>query len=1041
MDGKAQGYLSLLLHAHLPWVREPEHARFLEENWYYEALTETYLPLLLMLEDLIRDGVDFRLGMTITPTLLSMFRDGLLQDRYQKRIEGLIELAEKEMGRHRRGGIFLENARFYHERFSNMRRYWLETCGRDPTAGFRRLQELGRLEIVTSAATHGFLPLLRHEPAAVRAQIEVAVEEHRSAFGTRPQGFWLPECGYYPGLDEVLAEHGILYFFLDTHGVLQGSTRAHHGAYAPIVCPSGVAAFARDPECSKQVWSADHGFPGDPEYREFYRDVGFDLPLDDVAPYIAPDGVRIQTGIKYHRVTGKGMEKEPYVRGRAMQRAAEHAGVFLRWRQRQVEWLAPRMDRPPIIVAPYDAELFGHWWFEGPEWLNFLLRKCAFDQDTVLTVTPSEYLAEFPEGQESTPCLSSWGEGGYCDVWLNGRNDWIYPRLHRAAARVARAAHRHRSASGVLRRLLDQAGRELLLAQASDWPFILKSGTAEEYARSRFTENLGSFEELMDTAERVAGGAEVNEPEARRLEDLERKDTVFPGLRYETFREHLPRGPDAIVEGPRHVAFLSAEAAPYVKVGGLADVVGALPAALARLGLRVTVVLPAYRSIDRSRHAVRLLRDRLEVRLGARATSFRLLEAAPPAGGVRVLLVEEDGFFGRPGVYVDPASGEEYPDTAERFSFFVKAALTGLSALGDPVDIVHSHDHQSALAGAYLKTLLASDPVLGLAASVYTLHNLGYQGAYPSQVLGPLGFAENLSRPGGPFEHRGLVNFMKVGIHFADKVNTVSENYAREICDDPEKIGAGLGDLLRSRGADFVGILNGIDVEEWNPGRDGFLPRPYSAGDISGKQHAKRLLFQKAGLDLKHFEAPLAGMITRLVDQKGLDLVEEGFDMILATGVSLVVLGTGLPKYEKFLSLAAEKHRGRVAVELRYDNALAHLIEAGADIFLMPSLYEPCGLNQIYSLRYGTVPVVRRTGGLADTVTDDDASAGTGTGFTFDAYHPDALVDALERAVRAYRDRERWDCVVARGMRQDNSWGVSARKYLDLYTAALQARS
>lgn len=1049
MHGDPKGYLSLVLHAHLPFVRDPKHEKFLEENWFYEALTETYLPLLLVMEDLIRDGVDFRLTLSLTPSLISMFEDELLQDRFERKLNDLVELSEKEIDRHQGEGMLLDLARFYNDRFSSLREYYLNDCQRDPTAGFRRLQELGRLEIITSAATHGFLPLLRHEPAAVRAQVELAVDFYQQRFGRQPQGFWLPECGYYPGLDKVLADCGVVYFFVDAHGVLHGSTRAKNGAYGPVVCPSGVAAFPRDPESSKQVWSSDEGFPGDPDYREFYRDLGFDEPLSMIEPYIGPDGIRIQTGMKYHRVTGDSKEKNLYVRARAMQRAAEHAARFLEWRQKQVTWLSEHMDRPPVVVAPYDAELFGHWWFEGPEWLNFLLRKIAFDQDTITTATPSEYLAEFPESQESTPSASTWGHKGYSEVWLNGKNDWIYPLVHEASGRMAQLAQFFKGIKGTSRRLLNQAGRELLLAQASDWPFILKTGTAEQFATERVRQSLEFFDQLVTPLERwLRDGRrpseeepELNEAEEERLQELEGRDNIFPDLQFETFAETEQRGEAACPKRPKHVVFLSAEAVPYIKVGGLADVAGALPEALSDLGTRVTLILPAYREVHRERHGMSIVREGLTASVGKRQIAFDLLEASDPVPGVRVLFVDERSAFDRAGVYVDPDSGEEYPDTAKRFVFFTRAALESLRALGEPVDVIHSHDHQTALAGALLKLQYQDDPILGRTASVYTLHNLGYQGVYDPEVLELAGFQAKQAVEGTPFEHRGSVNFMKLGVHFADKVNTVSEYYAREICEDPENIGAGLGDVLEGRGSDFVGILNGIDTNVWNPAQDEFLPEPYDVENLDAKKASKRKLFEAVGLDLANIDAPLVGMITRLVDQKGLDLIADSFELLLTTGVNFVVLGTGLPKYEEMFVELSKKHKGRVAAEIRYDNSLAHLIEAGSDMFLMPSLYEPCGLNQMYSLRYGTVPVVRHTGGLADTVLDDDVAAGqgrAGVGFSFTAYHSDALVDALERAVRAYRNPQRWRAIVRRGMTQDLSWGASARRYLQLYRGALQ---
>jgi 1,4-alpha-glucan branching enzyme len=1033
--GRARGYLLIHLHAHLPFIRHPENERFLEESWLHEALVETYLPLLLVLDGLARDGADFRLSLSLTPTLLAMLDDPLLKGRFERKLDGLADLAEREVARHRHNPALLDTARLYQERLARVREAYFGFVGRDVQGAFRRLQDRRLVEIIPSAATHGYLPLLRHEPSSVRAQVQVAVDDYRRRFERDPQGIWLPECAYYPGLDEVLARAGLRFFFTESHGVLHGSTRARYGVHAPVVCPSGVAAFARDPECSKQVWSATEGFPAAPEYREFHRDIGLELPLDYLGPLIGPDGLRAPTGIKYYRITGPTEHKEPYVREWALRKAAEHAGLFLGWRRAQVEWLRGRMDRRPVIVAPYDAELFGHWWFEGPEFLDFLLRKMAFDQDEILTVTPSEYLAEHLDGQVSVPSLSSWGEKGYNEVWLNGANDWLYPGIHRASRDMARLAFRNRGADGLRRRVLNQAARELLLAQSSDWAFLMRTGKSSEYAAKRAREHLGSFDALAAAA--ADGDGSGAEPLVRALED---RDNIFPHLQFEVFEERLPRPGFAPPDNPRHAVFVTAEAVPYVKVGGLADVAGALPAALAAMGLRVTVILPGYRSISRERFLVRTVAEDLSVLIGARRVRFSLLEASSPAPGVRVLLVGEPGFFDRDGVYVDPATGAEYPDTGERFVFFTKAALESLRVLGDPVDILHAHDHQTALAPAYLELLYKRDPTLGLAASVYTLHNLGYQGIHPPEILDAAGFGRDQFHVGSPFEYHGKVNFMKVGIHFADKVNTVSERYAEEICRD-EDIGAGLGGVLRDREGDFSGILNGIDVEEWNPASDPHLPGPFDASDLSGKREAKAELLRRAGFDAERIDEPLVGVISRLVDQKGVDLIAAALPRLLELGIDLVVLGTGLPKYEKFFVEAAAKHAGRVAVFLKFDNALAHLIEAGADMFLMPSLYEPCGLNQMYSLRYGTVPIVRETGGLADTVSDDDSTRGGGVGFSFRPYDASALVDAAARAVSAYRDPARWMRIVVNGMARDNSWGASAARYFDLYRDALLRRT
>ncbi len=1034
-----RAYLCFILHAHLPYVRHPEHPDFLEEHWLFEALTECYVPLLMVFDGLMRDGIDFRASMSVTPTLTAMLQDDLLRSRYRVYLARLIDLAEREAVRQRFDARLRPVAEFYRERFRAVRSHFEDVLSGDVTKGFRRLEEAGRVELLASAATHAVLPLLRQSPASVEAQVKLGVESHRRAFGSDPAGFWLPECGYFPGLDDVLARHGIRYFILESHGILRGSSVSRHGVHAPVVCPSGVAAFARDPECSRQVWSAEEGYPGHPDYRDFYRDIGFDLPLEYVSRSIGPDELRIATGIKYQRITNRARSrKEPYDRIRAVEQAALHAEHFLSARGEQIGRIEGGMDRRPIVVAPYDAELFGHWWFEGPEWLDATLRRAASGSDGLAAVTPSEYLAEYPEGQLSVPSMSSWGRGGYFETWVNDKTEWMLRPLQRAAETMEGLAARCEGgpdSHGRRRRILAQAARELLLAQSSDWPFILRSGTATGYAARRVREHLQRFDELASWADR----ADSNEDEDRRLAEWESRTAIFPGLAPEVF--HLRGGPRiwARLREPRRVAFIGAEAVPFVKVGGLADVMGALPPALGAAGIETLVIIPAYGPVDRARHGLRTIREGLEAPLGGRRERFNLLEAASSAPHVRCLFVEHPGYFGRDGIYGDPKSGAEYSDGAERFIFFTRAALEALKALEEPIDIVHCHDHQTALGPAYLKLLLRRDPVLGRAASVLTIHNLGYQGICSSAAFLLSGFGEESLHPASPFLHRGQVNVLRAGIAFATRVSTVSPTYAREICTSPEQ-GAGLERVLAARGSDLSGILNGIDAREWDPSADAHLPRRYSVERREGKRDCKEALRRRVGLDPKRIDSPLAGMITRLVDQKGLDLLCAELDRLLALGLDLVVLGTGLPKYHEFLEEEARKIPGRVAAELKFDNALAHQIEAGADLFLMPSLYEPCGLNQMYSLRYGAVPVVRATGGLADTVVDADADPAAGNGFTFAEYRPEAFLDAVRRAVSAFGDRERWGRIVHAGMAADNSWGSSAGRYIDLYRDALEAR-
>ena len=524
-----KGYLALVLHAHLPYVRHPEYEDFLEEDWLYEAITETYIPLLNVFEGLINDGIDFRITMSITPTLAAMLADELLQNRYIKHLDNLIELSYKEIERTKWDQPLNELAHMYNYTFIESRIAFVERYRRNLLNGFKKIQDAGKLEIITCGATHGFLPLMEVNRKAVEAQIKIATAEYEKHFGRRPNGIWLPECGYNPGDDQVLKDAGIKFFITDTHGILHGSPRPKYGIFAPVYCKSGVAAFGRDIESGKAVWSAEEGYPGGFVYRDFYRDIGFDLNFEYVKPYISPDGIRINTGIKYHKITGNTDYKELYNRRAALDKAAEHAGNFMFNRGQQIEHLYNFLEKKPIIVSPYDAELFGHWWYEGPEWLNFLLRKIACDQDAIKLTTPFEYLKENPKNQVSTPSLSSWGYKGYAEVWLSGCNDWMYRHLHKAADRMVELAQSYPTAEGILHRALNQAGRELLLAQSSDWGFIMKMGTMVEYAVKRFKDHIGRFTKLYDQIR-------SNSIDESYLRDLEWKDNLFADLDYRVYK-------------------------------------------------------------------------------------------------------------------------------------------------------------------------------------------------------------------------------------------------------------------------------------------------------------------------------------------------------------------------------------------------------------------------------------------------------------------------------------------------------------------------
>jgi len=364
----------------------------------------------------------------------------------------------------------------------------------------------------------------------VNAQIAVAVANYKKHFGRAPRGIWLPECGYAPGIDAALARNGIQWFVVDSHGVMNGSRVPKRGVFAPVRTPNGVAVFARDRESSKQVWSAKEGYPGDGIYREFYRDLGYDADYEYIKPYLQPDGVRRNVGLKYHRVTGEVAlhAKEPYDPGAAFARAEEHAANFVFNRGQQARWLRGKLGAPPTIISPYDAELFGHWWFEGPRFLESVARGFAAPASEVALISPSEVLKIENRLQTLEPSMSTWGDKGYAEVWLNGGNDWMVRHQHRAEDRMVELARRRPEASGLERRALTQAARELLLAQASDWPFLITVGTAAPYAHRRFREHAARFIRLADMIDRGA----VDEAE---LHGMEERDSIFQELDYRVF--------------------------------------------------------------------------------------------------------------------------------------------------------------------------------------------------------------------------------------------------------------------------------------------------------------------------------------------------------------------------------------------------------------------------------------------------------------------------------------------------------------------------
>ncbi len=517
-----KGYLAIILHAHLPYIRHLSDGD-LEEEWLYEAIIETYIPLLNLLENLEAERVPVRIGISLTPPLLNMLEDKTLLKRFKKRLEVYLELADKEVKRTERTYPFNETAQLYKNNLLNVKAKF-EFFQGDLIAPFKHFQSVGMVELLASAATHGYLPLMDLTPNCQKAQIVQGVSEYKRFFGVDPKGFWLPECGFSPGIDTFLAANGLRYFITDTHALLHANIKPRYANYAPIYTPGKVAAFGRDQESSKQVWSATEGYPGDYDYRDFYRDIGFDLDYEYLHFILEPVGSRKMTGFKYYKITSSSDYKEPYYPATARAKAKLHAANFVFNREAQVNYLATITDRPPILVAPYDAELFGHWWFEGPIFLEEVLRLAA-NSSVLELVTPKDYLEYHPTNQIAIPSASSWGYNGYNEVWLEGSNDWIYPHLHAAGWHLANLAAQKDLPQSKQRRL-NQAARELLLAESSDWAFIMKTGTFADYARKRTKEHLANFWQLTTN---------LDQPLNDLVEKLEKLNPIFPEIDYRIF--------------------------------------------------------------------------------------------------------------------------------------------------------------------------------------------------------------------------------------------------------------------------------------------------------------------------------------------------------------------------------------------------------------------------------------------------------------------------------------------------------------------------
>jgi starch synthase len=477
------------------------------------------------------------------------------------------------------------------------------------------------------------------------------------------------------------------------------------------------------------------------------------------------------------------------------------------------------------------------------------------------------------------------------------------------------------------------------------------------------------------------------------------------------------------------ILFVASEGLPYSKTGGLADVIEALPKALVAQGHEVAVVLPRYRGTK----ATGVVKASLTIPMAGHLL-FPAVDDGSALNGVRYYFVDHPAYFDRDGLYGGPTG--DYPDNAERYSLFCRAAIEIAKHVW-PADVIHCHDWQTALVPLLLRTSYADDPLVKDIPVVFTIHNMGYHGNFEKEILALAGIPAILFNPGA-LEFYDKVNFLKGGLIYSDYLTTVSKKYAEEIR-TPE-FGQGLDGVVRGRGDRLVGILNGVDYGAWNPERDKFIVSRYSAKDLIGKHACKQDLLQTFELLAEHLSRPVIGIVSRFADQKGFDLIAERAHELMREDLVLVVLGTGDKKYEELFRALADAYPGRVGVKIAYDNAIAHKIEAGADIFLMPSRYEPCGLNQIYSLKYGTVPIVRATGGLDDTIENFDLEHGTGTGFKFTEYSGAALVWSVRQALHHFMDERIWKRIQLNGMAKDFSWKAPAAEYAKLYEAARASR-
>jgi len=935
------GSLAIVLHAHLPFVRHPEDADALEHRWLQEAVTDSYIPILHTLLGLCDEGIPFSITLSLSPTLVGMLRDPWLQTLCDRHLQRLCELADAEILR-TRGTPFNRLACEYARRFAVARAFFRE-YDRDLTRAFAILRDKADVELIACAGTHPFLPLVG-SASARRAQIEAAVTQHEDVFGSAPVGIWLPECGFTPGLDELLAEFNLRYFVAGSTAFMGARPAPVFGSYQPLLTPAGVAAFAVDSDAGRQVWSSHEGYPGDPEYREYYRDIGFDLDLDYIRPYIHPTGIRVNTGIKYHRVTGEGDFKEPYDFERAARRAREHGQHFAASRAAQMRDLHGGIGRRPVVVAAFDAELFGHWWYEGPYFLGEMFRNLAAGAE-VEPRTLSRCLDLHEDYQVCDLPMSSWGRGGYADVWLNHTNDWIYPVLHELERRVQTLAARPQPTS-VAQRAIEQAIRELMLAQASDWAFMMDGGTTVDYAVMRTKRHANRCLRLCEMVER--GDIDV---EAISL--WEKQDNLFPHAKLAWYRDDRQTELVAGVAGPG--ALIDA-ATLYSPAPGSSQ--GAVDRLRRVVALRDAQLTQARQSATREPV---FARDRTDAAAAdALLTALRALCApvdwgtkapAPKHGGLRILMLTWEfppftvGGLARhvydlsrflagrghavtvltlhgPGAPIEevmdgiqvvrvqplrPDGGEFFHGILALNLALIRAAETMLDE-GLQFDLVHAHDWLVAYAAAHLK----HERQLPLTATIHATEH-GRNG----------GIHNDLQRS---------ISGIEWSLTYESSRVVVCSSYMRKELEDVFTLPSDKIDV----------IPNGVD------------PRIFAAAS-SAKREAR---------------LPVLLFVGRLVREKGVQTLIEALPAIVeqCPEARAVIIGKG-PMRDDLEATAARlgvKERVSFAGFVTDAERNDWLQRAGVAVF--PSLYEPFGIVALEAMAAGIPVIVSNAGGLADVV-------------------------------------------------------------------------